>query len=179
MRGISRHDVPEVGLDEAGFADHTIVEQLDELAVGRQEPRPHRLHQEQAAIACGVDHPTTLRSVQRERLLAQHVLARLQEHERVAFVARLRSSYVHDVDQRVSRQLLIAAMRVRHVEPLGECSRPIDRSRPDRHEFGIIDQDEVVGEPDRHCPRPGDPPPHAHRGASITPGSTSTCSIES
>ena len=178
MVGVSGHDVSEVGLDEAGFADHTVVEQLDELAVGRQEPRPHRLHQEQTAIACGVDHPTPLRGVQGERLLAQHVLARLQEHERVAFVARLRSGDVHDVDQRVSCQILIAAVRVRHVEPLGECSRPVDRSRPDRHEVGVIDQREVVGEPGRHRPRSGDPPPHAHRRAFVTLGSTSTCSVD-
>ena len=134
MGGVSGHDVSEVGLDEAGFADHAVVEQFDELAVGRQEPRPHRLHQEQAAFACGVDHPTSLGGVQRERLLAEHVLARLQEHERVAFVARRRRGDVHDVDQRVRSQILIAAVCVRHVEALARMlapDRPIS-TRPPR-----------------------------------------------
>ena len=173
--GVSRHDVSEVGLDEAGFADHIVVEQFDQLAVRRKEPRPHRLHQEQTAVTCRVDHPTSLSSVQRERLLAQHVLARLQEHERVVFVARLRSGDVHDVDQRIRSQLLIAAVCVRNVETLGECSRPIDRSRPDRDQMGVIDQRKVVGKPGRHRPRSRDPPPHAHRRVFVTPGSTSTC----
>ena len=76
MRRVHRRAKTEVAFGEERLADSPGIQDVTERAVRRQEPRPHCLHDETVLIACRRRDLTRLRGVDRERLLAQDVLAR-------------------------------------------------------------------------------------------------------
>ena len=73
--------------------------------------RPHRLHQEPVVLAGQPDHLLGVGRVERERLLAEHVLAGLEAQPGVVEVEGVRRRDVDDVDVRVRHQLLVGAVR--------------------------------------------------------------------
>ena len=96
--GIHRSPEPEVGLDQQRLADATRADDVDQGAVGRKEPAPDGLHQEEPPAPGLLRHPRRLAGVERERLLAQDVLARPQEADGVDLVAGVRRGDVDHVD---------------------------------------------------------------------------------
>ena len=88
---VDRHAEAEVGLDDERRR-RGVRRRADHAAdVGGQEPAPHRLHQEQPVAP----RRSTIRrpgSRQRQRLLAQHVLARIEGGERVVDVPGVTAS---------------------------------------------------------------------------------------
>ncbi len=139
---VGRVDVPpepEVGLDQARVTDPLLAEQVPQHGVRRQEPAPQRLHQEQPSRTGVGHHRTALQSVEGERLLAQHGLARGEEQARVPFVGGVRRGDVHDVDVGVGREILVASgasagrracrRRRRPARPTGSRRRRAGRRR--------------------------------------------------
>ena len=102
--GIHRPAEPEVGLDQEGLADATLADDLDQRAVGRKEPAPDGLHEEQPPAAGLLRHACRLPGVERERLLAQDVLAGPEEADGVRLVPRVRRGDVDDVDVGIGRR---------------------------------------------------------------------------
>ena len=95
---IQRPAKAEVGLDEYRLADPATGDDVDQVPVGGEEPAPDGLHEEQSSAPSHLDHFAGLAGVERQRLLTEHVLARLQEHQGVLDVSRLGRCDVHDVD---------------------------------------------------------------------------------
>ena len=124
VRRIERRPEAEVGLDQDRVADAALLEHPGEGLVRREEAGPDRLHQEQPTGAGGVDHLSTLCGVERERLLAQDVLARLEEEKGVVHVAGLGSRDVDDVDVRVGGEVLVAPVTMGDTEAVGELVGP-------------------------------------------------------
>ena len=83
MLGVERPPEPEVRLDQQRLTDAVLPDDLDERTVGREEAAPDRLHQEQPPAPCLLDHRGGLARVEREGLLAQHVLPGTQEAQGV------------------------------------------------------------------------------------------------
>lgn len=79
----------------------------------REEPRPHRLHQEDALLPGRGREQPRLCCVDRERLLAEDRLAGAQTFQRRAEMVRVRRGQVHNIDVRVRRQCCVGAMRGR------------------------------------------------------------------
>ena len=96
-----------------------------------KEPRPHRLHQEQALRTRDGYQLLCLGGIHRECLLDEHRLAGTQREECIGMVHGVRSRDVHDVDVRIRHQFLVARVPVGNVELLGESIRRIDVARPD------------------------------------------------
>ncbi len=119
-RGIDRAAKAEVRLDQQRFADLARAEDVAQRAVRREETRPHRLHDEAVPGTRRVDHVLRLRGVQRERLLAQHVLARFHGEDRVGRVARMRRRDVDRVDVGIRHQILVVPVVPLDPEPLRE-----------------------------------------------------------
>ena len=95
---IHRPAEPEVGLDQQRLADATLADDVDQRAVDRKETAPDGLHEEEPAAPGLLRHPCRLTGVERERLLAQHVLAGPEEADGVDLVARVRRGHVDHVD---------------------------------------------------------------------------------
>ena len=72
----------EVGLDQERIADLAVEDALADVLHRRDEPGPHGLHEEAVVPAGGLDHLACLCRVDRERLLAQHVPARVERGDR-------------------------------------------------------------------------------------------------
>ena len=73
-----RLDDAEVGLDHDDVTDLAGIDAPLHVDHRRHEPRRHRLHQEAVVLAGDGDHLLRLSGVEREGLLAQHVLAGAQ-----------------------------------------------------------------------------------------------------
>jgi hypothetical protein len=101
----------EVGRDRPDLADGAARQGLAQADDRGLEARPHRLHDEDPACACGVDHLLGTGERDREGLLHQQVLARLDGRERDAVVLPVRRGDVHRVDVRVAEQLGVGAVR--------------------------------------------------------------------
>ena len=94
------------------------------------------------------DHLLGVGGVERERLLAEHVLAGLEAEPGVVEVEGVRRRDVDDVDVRVGDQLLVGAVR-RARAPCSLARRPgalSSRRRADGREPGAGHQREVAGE---------------------------------
>ena len=87
MRGIHRAAEPEVPLHQQWLADATRADDVHEGAVRGEEAAPDGLHQEQSPAPRLGRHACRLLRVEGERLLAQDVLARLQQGKCVNLVA--------------------------------------------------------------------------------------------
>ena len=112
------------------LAEGAVGDDLPDADHVRKVPRPHRLEEEEAAIGSEVgDHPG-LAGVQRERLLDEHVLARLEHEPGIRGVQRMRRRHVHDVDLGIRGEGLVARVRVRDVELRGERVGRRLRPRP-------------------------------------------------
>ena len=79
-----------------------------------------RLHQQDARLPAGVDHPLRLGRGHRERLLAQDVLAGPGRRDRPLGVEVVRQRDVDGVDVRVGQQRLVRAVRARDPELAGD-----------------------------------------------------------
>ena len=126
--GIHRPPESEVGLDQQGLADATLADDVDQGAVGRKEPAPDGLHQEQPPAPGLLRHPCRLAGVERERLLAQDVLARPEEADGVDLVARVRGGDVDHVDVGIGGECVVVAVAGRYVEPVAEGLGPLGRT---------------------------------------------------
>ena len=154
----------KVGLYQLGLADGLLTQQVGQHPIGGEEPAPHGLHQQQSPLPGGIDHALALVPVERERLLAQHGLARLQKHERILLVAGLGGGHIHGVHSRVGGQLLVAAVGGRGPVLGGEIPGPVGRARPNGVYLGVVQQLEPIGKPNGDTPRPGDSPSNSHGG---------------
>ena len=111
----------EARLHEERLADAPVIEQVTQRSVGRKEARPHGFHEEALLRFGSRDHLVRLRRVERERLLAEHVLAGGEEQQRVGRMTRMRRGDVHGIDVGVVGERLVAAQRSRDVESSCEC----------------------------------------------------------
>ena len=110
----------KVGLDHLQLADLAIEHALADVDDRRDEPGPHRLHQEPIVATSGFDHLPSLGGIDGERLLAQHVLARIEGSDRHRVVMTVRRRDVDDVDVVIGPQRVVTAVRTRNPEALGE-----------------------------------------------------------
>ena len=117
--GVEDRDA-EVGLHDLQLADLAVEHPLADLDHRRDEPGPHRFHQEAVVAARGIDHLTRLGGVEREGLLAQHVFAGIERGDRHGMVVAVRRGDVDDVDVGIGEQRLVGAVRVRDLEPCRE-----------------------------------------------------------
>lgn len=85
--------------------------QLPNLHAKREIPSPNSLHQKQLLLLSRPTQNLSLRRIDRERLLAQHMLPGTQDEHHVLEVVRVRGCDVHDVDVGVGRELLVGAIR--------------------------------------------------------------------
>ncbi len=99
-------------LDEERLADARVIEQVTQRSVGRKEARPHGFHEEALLRFGSRDHLVRLRRVERERLLAEHVLAGGEEQQRVGRMTRMRRGDVHGIDVGVVGERLVAAAAI-------------------------------------------------------------------
>ena len=92
-------------------ADRPAVDELGQLP-GLRVVAPHeRLHQQAPGPVGRVEGGLDLRGAARHRLLAEHVLARLERADRPLAVERVREGDVDGLDVRVVEQRLVAAVR--------------------------------------------------------------------
>ena len=168
--GVDGPAEPEVGLDQEGVADPPLADDLDQRPVGRQEPAPDRLHEEQPPAAGLLCHPCRLPGVERERLLAQDVLARTEEVERVLLMARVGCGDVDHIDVGVGRERFVVAVPGRDVEAVPEDLGAFGRARGDGRDGAPLDELHPFGEPGGDGARADDPPAD-HRPIPVHPAS--------
>ena len=125
MVGIERLVESEIGLHQLGLAYGLLGQQFGQHPIGGKKAAPHGLHQQQPPLPGGIDHPLALGLVERKRLLAQHRLARFQEHQRVLLVAGLGRGHIYRVHVRIGGQFLVAAICRRSPVFGGEVLRPV------------------------------------------------------
>lgn len=87
------------------LANGARLHQLADLDAPGVEPRPHGLHEEQLLLPRLLDQQPRLLGRDGERLLAQHVLARLERQHGVLEVVAVRRRDVDDVDVGVRHEL--------------------------------------------------------------------------
>ena len=92
------HHEAKVGVHLLGRSEAARLDPVADHPDDRVAGHPHGLHQEAAGSIRGLHHGFGLREVERQRLLAQHVLARVEGHPRVVEVEGVRGGDVHDVD---------------------------------------------------------------------------------
>ncbi len=97
-----------VGDERPQLAQRPGGQQLADPDHVRHPPGPHRLEHHELLRGREVDELLRLCGVQREGLLEQHVLARVQRENRVVVVVGMRRADVDHVDLRVRHQRLIA-----------------------------------------------------------------------
>ena len=91
-------------------ADLPGVHDLVQRGHVRQEAGPHRLHHEHPALPGGREHLLGLGHVAGERLLDQHVLARLDGQQRVVTVLGVRGGDVDRLDRVVGTERLVGVV---------------------------------------------------------------------
>ncbi len=153
---------PEICLDQERLADATLADEIHQRTVGRQEPAPDRLHQEQSPAPRLLCHARRLPGVERERLLAQDVLPGPEGVEGVRLVARVRSGDVDDVHVRIGRQRVVVAVPGRNGEAVAEGLGPFGRTRGHGDDGAPVDQLHCLGEARGDRPR-ADEAPADHR----------------
>src|SRR5437868_868399 len=121
--------------DETDVADRAAADELEEPRRLRMVAPHERLHQQAAVSLCGGERALDLGRVARERLLAQHVLARLERTDRPLHVRPVRERDVHDLDVGIREQRLIRAVRVRNVPLARVRSRALLGAARDRDEL--------------------------------------------
>jgi len=112
-------EVREPALHRAELADPTGADELAYSLPRGVEAVHESLHQPDASSGAGVDHLLRLSCVQRQRLLAQDVLAGPGRRDRPLGVEVVRQRDVDRVDLVVGQQVLVRAMRLRDPEPIG------------------------------------------------------------
>ena len=162
MVGIERLVESEVGLHQLGLAYGLLGQQFGQYPIGGEEAAPHGLHQQQPPLPGGIDHPLALSLVEGKGLLAQHRLARFQEHQRVLLMAGLGGGHIHRVHAWIGGQVLIASVGRRSPVFGGEVLRPIGRARPNGVDLGVVQQLEPVGKPNGNAPWSGNSPSNGH-----------------
>ena len=147
--GAGVDDEAELGVQVAGRAELTRAEPRAQLADHRVAGGPHRLHQEPVrARRASANSSSASAASQRDRLLAEHVLAGLEAEPGVLEVEGVRRGDVDDVDGRVGDQLLVGAVR-RGATPCSAANAAAlarAERRADRGELGAGHQREVAGE---------------------------------
>ena len=123
--GVDGHAEAEVGLDEQRLTDATVQQQLPQRDVGGEEPAPDGLHEEALGQVGAGRHAQHLGLGHGQRLLAQHVLAVVEEEAGVVGVAGLRGGDVDDVDVVVVGQGLVVAVAPGDVPLVGERVGPL------------------------------------------------------
>lgn len=111
-----------------------------------------RFRQQHVRLPASRGHPLRLAGRQRNRLLAQHMLARLRRPDRPFHMKMIRKRNIDGVDARIGEQLLVAAVRLRNVELPGRLLR----------------SEQLAASDCRHFPRLGSPDARddgAHRNA--------------
>ncbi len=165
----------EVGLYGADLADRPVPHQFRHPPDDRVAVRPHGLHQEEAAVPGELHQLPGLALVDRERLLAQHVLPGLQGEGRRLPVRGVRCGHVHHVDVLVGDERRPVPVRPRYPEPLRERLRRGVRTGGHGHHLRIGHRLQVRGESRRDptCSQhaPTDSPAHArsHKRCSTIP----------
>ena len=135
--GIERRAEAERARDHANLTDAPLVDERAQVHIPRKEPGPHRLHEEAALRDGAVGHRDDLLLVDRERLLAEHVLAAVEEQQRVGAMTAVRRADVHDVDLVIRGQRFVR--RWRRAIPCASPKRSADScgTRRDRDHLGI------------------------------------------
>src|SRR5207302_885169 len=98
----------EGGPDEPQPADRALGDELGQPLRLRRVPPHERLHQQAACVFGGVEGVLGIGGGSRERLLAQHVLARLERADRPRHVERVRQRDVDGLNARVLEERLVA-----------------------------------------------------------------------
>src|SRR5690606_11758292 len=124
----------------------------------RQEPRPHRLHDEHALRARGAGDLLRLRSGPREGLLDEHVLAGLDRGQRVLGVLRVRARDVHGIALRVRDESLVTLVRRGDAVLRGEALGADVVARAHRDDLGARVPEHRLGEGVGDTSGPDDPP---------------------
>src|SRR5690606_28458823 len=99
-------------LHDHGRAEHAFAREPDALEVVRIVPAAVRGAEQPAGVAAGVDHPLAALDRDFQRLLAEHVLARLRRADRVPGMERVRGGHVDDVDARIVRHAVHVVVAV-------------------------------------------------------------------
>lgn len=149
---------PEARLDGPQLADLAGLHPAGDLDDGRQEPRPHGLHQEAPVASGRRHHLPRLTCVHRERLLAHHVTACPEGGHGHGPVLAVGRGDVDDVDVVVGEQRLVAAVGAGDAVALGEGGGPLVRPGPDGHHLGVVEGGEGLGHRPGDRAGPGDPP---------------------
>ena len=89
---------PEIGRGPPYGAEFAIGQQPGDDVALRQEPRPHRLHGEDAGRLGGSRDLLCFGGVHRDGLLDEHVLSRRYRQQSQALVLGVESRDVDDVD---------------------------------------------------------------------------------
>ena len=152
--GIHRPPEPEVGLHQERLADATLADDVDQCPVGREEPAPDRLHEEQPPAPGLLRHPRRLPGVERERLLAQDVLARPGGRRWCPPRGAVGRGHVDHVDVGIGGERVVVAVSGRDVEPVPERLGPLRRSGRHRRDGASLGPLHRLGEPGGDAPGP-------------------------
>lgn len=87
-----------------------VLDHFPDLDAQREEPRPDRFHQEQLLFPGRLHQFLRLRRIDREGLLAQHVLARQEAQHGVLVMVGMRGGDVDDVDVWVFDEVFVGAV---------------------------------------------------------------------
>jgi hypothetical protein len=161
VRGVVAELLGVVGVERVDRTETTAGDHLaDEGHVG-EEPRPHRLHDEQPPPGSVVHHSPCLGSVDGEGLLHQHVLPGPQRGQGVLGVQVVRGRDVHDVDLGISQEPVVRAVRPGQAVLARERLRCIGVPRTDRGDAVSVGE-EIAGhgvrDPARREDAPADDP---------------------
>ena len=135
------HAEQERRLDEPDLADATRTHELAHPMPLRVITHHERLYHATPAAVARRDDRLRLYRVQRDRLLAQHVLARLECPDRPFDVQVIGQRVIDRIDVRVVEQRLVAAETVRDAKLRRDQRRPVGIARCDRgnHAFAASD----------------------------------------
>ncbi len=106
------HVLPEAQIrnDPMHSAQFAILNHFPNLDAQREKPSPHRFHQKQLLLPGRLDQFLRLRRIDRERLLAQYMFARLKTQHGILVVVGVRGGDVDDVDVWVFDELFVRAV---------------------------------------------------------------------
>ncbi len=96
-----------------------------------------RLAENLPALPRRLRHPLSLDRIGRERLLAQHVLARSQRRNRPFAVQRIRQRIVDNVEAGIIDKIVVGRDHSRDPVSVGEFARPLRIARRDRDYFSL------------------------------------------
>ena len=97
-----------------------------------------RLHQPDAGVRAGLDHPLRVGRGHGQRLLAQDVLAGPSRGERPLGMEVVRQRDVDDIDVGVGEERLVRAVGGRDAELVGDGARLGRVPRRDRHDLAAL-----------------------------------------